>query len=79
LKIEAVLGDAVYDTEDLLRFIIKELKAKAAIPRNPRGEKKEGFYLKKNSVYCPADIAMLRKGKMTVANITYLQCTCPLY
>jgi len=49
-----------------LRFIIKELKAKTAIPRNPREEKKEGFYLKKNSVYCPADIAMLRKGEMTV-------------
>jgi len=62
-----------------LRFIIKELKAKTAIPRNPREEKKEGFYLKKNSVYCPADIAMLRKGEMTVADITYLQCTCPLY
>jgi len=80
LKIEAVLGDAIYDTEDILKFIIKELKAKAAIPRNPRREeKKEGFYLKKNSVYCPADIAMLRKGRMTVDGVTYLQYTCPLY
>ncbi len=79
LKIKAVLGDAIYDTEDILKFIIRKLEAKAAIPRNPRGEKKEGFYLKKNSVYCPADIAMLRKGRMTVDGVTYLQYTCPLY
>ena len=80
LKIEAVLGDAIYDTEDILKFIIKELKAKAGIPRNPRRqEKKEGFYVNKNDVYCPADIAMFRKGKMTVAGITYIQYACPLY
>ncbi|GAH85443.1 unnamed protein product, partial [marine sediment metagenome] len=35
LEIEAVLGDAIYDTEDILKFIIKELKAKPCIPRNP--------------------------------------------
>lgn len=79
LRIEAVLGDAIYDTEDILKFIIKELKAKAAIPRNPRGEKKEGFYFQKNKVYCPAGIAMSRKGRMTVDGVTYLQYTCPLY
>jgi len=80
LKIEVVLGDAMYDTEDILKFIIKELKAKTGIPRNPRRqEKKEGFYVNKNNVYCPADIAMFRKGKMTVAGITYIQYACPLY
>jgi len=79
LEIEAVLGDAIYDTEDILKFIIKELKAKPCIPRNPRREKKEGFYFQKNKVYCPADIAMLRKGRMTVDGVTYLQYTCPLH
>jgi len=79
LIIQAVLGDAMYDTEDILKFIIKDLKAKAGIPHNPRGKKKEGFYVQKNKVYCPADIAMMRKGKMTVRGITYLQYTCPLH
>lgn len=62
-----------------MKFIVNELKAKAAIPRNPRGEKKEGFYFQKNKVYCPADIAMSRKGRMTVDGVTYLQYTSPLY
>jgi len=69
----------MYDTEDILKFIVKELKAKPVIPRNPRGKKKEGFYIKKNKVYCPADIAMYRKGKMSVHNITYIQYTCSLH
>ncbi|RKY51879.1 MAG: hypothetical protein DRP89_08580 [Candidatus Neomarinimicrobiota bacterium] len=79
LGIEVVLGDAIYDTEDILKFIIKELKAKAGIPRSFRREKQEGFYFQKDKVYCPARIAMFRKGKMTVAGITYIQYACPLY
>jgi len=80
LKIEVVLGDAIYDTENILQFIVKELKAKPIIPRNPRWEqKKEGFRVQKSKVFCPADIVMYRKGKMTVNNVTYVQYACPLY
>lgn len=80
LKIEVILGDAIYDTEDILKFIVKDLKAKPVIPRNPRRkEKKEGFRIQKNKVFCPADIAMYRKGKMTVDEVTYVQYACPLH
>lgn len=34
--IEIVLGDAMYDVEYLLKFVINELKAKPYIARNPR-------------------------------------------
>lgn len=80
LKIEVVLGDAIYDTENILKFIVKDLKAKPVIPRNLRREEnKEGFRIKKNKVYCPANITMYRKGKMTVDNVTYIQYACPLH
>lgn len=80
LGVTAVTGDAAYDTEDILKFIVKELKALAVIPRNPRNtQSKEGFYIKKGQVYCPANLPMSHKGKMTVKGITYIQHRCPLH
>jgi len=78
-NIEAVTGDAIYDSEDILKFIVKELKAKAVIPRNPRNKQKGEFYFKQRRLYCPADIPMMKKGKMTVKGITYLQYRCPIH
>ena len=65
-NIEAVTGDTIYDSEDILKFIVKELKVKAVIPRNPRNKQKGEFYFKQRKLYCSADIPMMKKGKMTV-------------
>jgi hypothetical protein len=82
LTIEIVGGDAVYDSEDILCFIIKDLKAQAVIPRNPRGESTTPSYtLKGKDVYCQADLPMYRKGKSTHSRtgITYLAYCCPIH
>jgi hypothetical protein len=82
LIIEIVGGDAVYDSEDILCFIIKDLKARAVIPRNPRGESTTPSYtLKGENVHCQADLPMYRKGKTTHTRtgITYLQYCCPIH
>jgi hypothetical protein len=81
VSITTVSGDALYDAENILCFIMDELKAQAIIPRNPRGEKTAPYSLKGNSVFCQADLPMHRKGKMTVkkAAITYLQYSCPIH
>ena len=78
--IETVGGDAIYDTETILCFIVKELKAKPVIPRNPRN-KHTTVIFKGNDVYCEANLPMYRKGKMTVrkTGITYLQYCCPIH
>jgi hypothetical protein len=49
------------------------------IPRNPRNTQNTHYTMKKNEVYCQADLPMNRKGKMTVKGITYLQYRCPLH
>lgn len=81
ISIQIVSGDALYDSENILRFIIEDLKAQAIVPRNPRGEQHRSYTQKGNLVYCQADLPMRRKGKMTVkkAGITYLQYACPIY
>jgi hypothetical protein len=81
LTIEVVAGDANYDAEDLLIFIIKELKALAIIPHNPRNEQPKGFQLKGDQVICEAGLTMYRKGKMRPNNtgILYCQYTCPIF
>jgi len=79
LPIENVLGDANYDTEDILSYIFHEMKAAPVIPRNPRRAQHKHFKIKKNVIICPANLEMHRKGKMTVKRITYLQYNCPLH
>jgi hypothetical protein len=81
LPVETVGGDAVYDSENILCFIIKDLKAQAIIPRNPRGESTASYTLKGNDVYCQADLPMYRKGKTTHqrTGITYLMYCCPIH
>ena len=81
LIIEIVGGDGVYDCENILCFIIEDLKAQSIIPRNPRGESTSSYTLKGNDVYCQADLPMYRKGKNTNkrTGITYLQYCCPIH
>lgn len=81
LMVETVGGDSVYDSEKNLCFIIKSLKAKPIITRNVRHLQKTPYTIKGNEVFCEADLAMHRKGKMTVkrTSITYLQYCCPIH
>lgn len=82
LTIETVGGDSVYDSENILRFIIEDLKALAVIPRNPRGESTTPSYtVKGKNVYCQADLLMYRKGKTTHSRtgITYIAYCCPIH
>ncbi|MGB9629821.1 MAG: transposase [Thermodesulfobacteriota bacterium] len=81
LPIETVNGDANYDSEKILSFIINDLKAQPIIPRNPRTQQSASYTLKGDTLYCQADLPLYRKGKMTVKRtaITYLQYCCPIH
>jgi hypothetical protein len=79
LPVEVVAADANFDVEEILRYIIEEMKAEAMIPRNPRNTQHTHYTMKRDEVYCQADLPMNRKGKMTVKGITYLQYRCPLH
>jgi hypothetical protein len=79
LPTEVIAGDANYDVEEILTYIIEEMKAEAMIPRNPRNTQHTAYTLKKDRVYCQAELPMYRKGKMTTKGITYLQYSCPLH
>jgi hypothetical protein len=80
LNIEIVTADANYDAEDFLKFIIKELKAQAIIPHNPRNAQPKGYQLKGDKVICEAGLPMYRKGKTRPkrAGILYCQYSCPI-
>ena len=79
LNIQSVLGDAAYDSEGLLKFIINDLHAMAIIPHNPRRESK-GHQIKDGKVICDAGLEMHPKGKMRPkkTGILYFQHTCPI-
>jgi hypothetical protein len=77
--VEAVVGDANYDAEEILKYIIEEMKAEAVIPRNPRNTQNTPYTIKKDRILCQAELPMHRKGKMTVKGITYCQYSCPLH
>jgi len=74
-----VVGDANYDTEDILKHIVSEMKARPVIPLSPRRRQKDSFQVKKDTVLCPANLEMHRKGRMKSQNRIYLQYGCPLY
>lgn len=42
LPVEAVAGDANYDAEYILKYIVEQMKAEAVIPRNPGSTKYRG-------------------------------------
>jgi len=78
-NIEAVIGDANYDGVEFLKSIVKELKAQAIIPRNPRNEQPKGYQIKGDKIICEAGLTMHRKGKMRPkSGILYCQYTCPI-
>ena len=76
-----VAGDTAYDAETVLAVIVNELHAKPIVPRRARTEETQDYTLRGGQVYCPADLPMVHKGKMTVkaAGYTYRQYVCPLH
>jgi len=79
LPVEFVAGDANDDVENILLYIIKNMEAEAMIPRTPRNTQNTPYTVKRDVIYCEADLPMHRKGKMTTKGITYLQYNCPLH
>lgn len=80
LNIEMVTGDAQFDIEDIIKFIINDLGALAIIPHNPRNEQPKGYQIKGEKVVCEAGLSMYRKGKMRLKQkgIVYCQYCCPI-
>lgn len=80
LQYESVAADAEYDSEAILQHIAQVLQAKPFVARNPRRKQDaSGFRLDHQHVFCPADLPMYRRGKMTVKGVTYVQHQCPFY
>ena len=79
LPIEVVAGDANYDVEEILKYIIEQMKAEAMIPRNPGNTQNTPYTVKKDKIYCQAELPMYRKGKMTNKGVIYCQYSCPLH
>lgn len=79
LPIRAVTGDANYDTEAILDYIINHMNAEAVIPRNLRNTQHVPYTLRTGTPYCQAELPMYRKGKTKPRKITYCQYCCPLH
>jgi hypothetical protein len=80
LKPKIVLGDANYDVEKILDFIVNDMHALPIIPRNPRRTIGENYFIQENKIYCLAGLVMYRKGKMRnkKSAVLYCQYSCPL-
>lgn len=64
LPVEAVLGDSAFDSYKIIEFIVKELKAKPVIPKNPRRSKDPNIRLSRKGIpTCVAGFEMVSKGK----------------
>ena len=80
LQYDSVAADAEYDSEAILRHIVNELEARPFVARNPRrAQDASGFRLDGQHVFCPGDLLMYRRGRMTVKGVTYIQYQCPFY
>lgn len=64
LPVEAVLGDSAFDSHNIIEFIVKELKAKPVIARNPRRSKDPDMKLSRTGIpICVAGFEMISRGK----------------
>jgi len=64
LPIEAVLGDSAFDSCSIIEFIVKDLKAKPVIARNPRRSKDPDIKLSRAGIpTCAAGFDMISRGK----------------
>jgi len=79
LPISWVVGDANFDIESFLSFIVHDLLSSPVIPHNPRRESGD-YTIRGTDIICQAGLAMYRKGKMRPkrTGILYCQYTCPI-
>lgn len=64
LPVEAVMGDSAFDAYNIIEFIVKELKAKPVIPKNPRRSKNPDIKLSRKGIpTCIAGFEMVSRGK----------------
>ena len=79
LPISFVTADGEYDVEDILSFIVHELKAQPIVAHNPRNEKNTTYRIEGNRVYCAANLPMAHRGTCTSSGRTYRQYGCALH
>ena len=81
LPVQVVCADSAYDSEKILLFIIHQLHAEPVVAPNERYQAKPDFHVQSDVVLCPANLAMVYKGRMTPkkTGITYRQYSCPLH
>jgi hypothetical protein len=77
LNICAAIADAGLDSEKVLSFIIKDLKAKPYIARNLRRKKDHKVSPTGNRI-CLAGFEMLYWGKFKEGNRTRVKFVCPI-
>lgn len=75
---QAVAADAIYDCEDILRFIIEELRAQPVIPRNPRNTAKHRRLSPRGTPLCIAGFEMKFWGKFQDAHRLRMKFVCPI-
>jgi transposase len=64
LPMEAVLGDSAFDAYNIIEFIVKKLKAKPVISKNPRRSKNPDIKLSRKGIpTCVAGFEMVSRGK----------------
>lgn len=63
-SIKAVIADAAYDTSPILKYVVKDLKAKPRISRNPRNTQNPSNiqFSKSGNPICLAQLEMLARG-----------------
>jgi len=63
-NISAVIGDGIYDTSAILKYVINTLKAKPRIAQNPRNtrNKPERILSQSGNPFCDAGLEMLYRG-----------------
>jgi hypothetical protein len=78
-EIQAVMGDAAYDSEDNLKFVIDELHALPRVARNPRWEKRREPNVSSSAGrICIAGFEMLYWGRFTDRGKTRRKFVCPI-
>ena len=77
--IAGVIGDAAFDSESILNFIFKELKAKPYIARNPRRKTNREYKVSnKGSRICIAGFEMQYWGRFKDRGKLRLKFVCPI-
>ena len=63
-SVKAVIGDAAYDTSSILKYVVKDLKAKPRVSRNPRNTQNPPTiqFSKSGNPICQAQLEMLARG-----------------